>query len=75
MSIEYNDKGYDNRHGGAFDRGRADSYYGRACSPHYFQGATRSTPEVKEVNMTPLEIEEYIAGYNYNEESGDKKQW
>ena len=73
--IEYNGKFYDTRHGSPFDRGSADSYYGRGCNPHYFLGATYSTPEVKEEAMTPEEIEAYMAGYNYNEDCGDKKQW
>jgi len=73
--IYYKGKTYDSRHGGPFDRGSADSYYGRGCSPHYFKGATYSTQEVKEEDMAPEEIEAYIAGYDYNEECGDKKQW
>ena len=28
------------RHGGAFDRGSADSYYHRSPNPHYYEGAT-----------------------------------
>jgi hypothetical protein len=28
----------DERHGGAFDRGRADDYYGRGADPHKFAG-------------------------------------
>jgi hypothetical protein len=75
MTIEYNGKVYDDRHGGPFDRGSADSYYGRPFNPHYFLGATYSTPEVTTSNMTQTEIEEYTAGYDYNEDSGDKKQW
>jgi hypothetical protein len=75
MTIEYNGKVYDDRHGGPFDRGSADSYYGRPFSPHYFVGATYSTPEVTNSNMTQAEIEEYTAGYDYNEDIGDKKQW
>ena len=34
---------YDKRHGGPFDRGGADSYYGRGRNPHYFVGATYSS--------------------------------
>jgi hypothetical protein len=75
MTIEYNGKVYDDRHGSPFDRGSADSYYGRPFNPHYFLGATYSTPEVTTSNMTQTEIEEYTAGYDYNEDSGDKKQW
>jgi hypothetical protein len=75
MATEYNGKVYDDRHGGPFDRGSADSYYGRGYRPHYFLGDTYSTPEVKEEDMSPEEISAYEAGYDYNEQCGDKKQW
>ena len=32
---------YDQRHGGPFDRGAADSYYHRPFDPHYYEGATK----------------------------------
>lgn len=66
---------YDTRHGGAFDRGSADSYYNRGRRPHYFVGPTAFSPEVLEEQMTPQEVEAYLAGYDYNEKHGDKKQW
>jgi len=68
-------KQYDRRHGGPFDRGGADSYYGRGRKPHYFFGATYQSPEVLESAMTQEEIEAYNAGYDENERSGDKKMW
>ena len=58
---------YDTRHGGPYDRGSADSYYGRSFNPHYFQGDTYSTPKVKMEDMTAEEIVAYTAGYNDNE--------
>lgn len=70
-----NDKGYDDRHGGPYDRGSADSYYGRPFNPHCFVGATYSTDEVKLEDMTAEEIAAYTAGYRDNEEAGDKKDW
>lgn len=74
MTVEFNGKNYDNRHGGPFDRGSADSYYGRPFRPHKFTGATYSTPEVL---LTPDDPEwlEYEAGFDYNEMMGDKKSW
>lgn len=36
------------RHGGPYDRGGADSYYGRRPNPHYYVGATYSSEEVTE---------------------------
>ena len=52
------------RHGGAYDRGSADSYYGRECDPHYFTGDTYRSTEVLKENMTEEEIAAYMAGYN-----------
>ena len=66
---------YTERHGGPFDRGSADSYYGRSYNPHYFVGATYATPMIEMARMTPDEIAAYTAGYRYNEEMGDKKAW
>lgn len=66
---------YDQRHGGPFDRGSADSYYGRSYNPHYFRGATYSSPRVNLAEMTAEEITAYTAGYNWNEEFGDKKNY
>ena len=53
---------YDKRHGGPFDRGGADSYYGRGRNPHYFVGATYSSPEITVDKMTQEEIDAYNAG-------------
>ena len=66
---------YDKRHGGPYDRGSADSYYGRGRRPHYYLGATYSTPEVTEKDMTPEEIAAYDQGYDDNEADGNFKDW
>jgi len=66
---------YDQRHGGPFDRGAADSYYNRAFNPHYFKGGTHSSEMVVLAEMTAEEITAYTAGYNWNEQFGDKKDW
>ena len=60
-------------HGGLFDRGSADSYYGRPRDPHYWPEGTGHGKQVTELN--PAEIEEYLAGYDWNEQYGDKKSW
>ena len=65
----------DTRHGGPYDRGMADSYYRRNYNPHYYLGATSTTPRVTLKDMTPNEIVAYTAGYNDNEESGDFKEY
>jgi hypothetical protein len=72
--IEFNGKIYDQRHGGAFDRGAADSYYGRARRPHYFTGATYSSQEILLEEGAPA-YDEYMAGYDFNEQCGDRKNW
>lgn len=65
----------DTRHGGPYDRGRADSYYHRDQNPHYYLGATGQSPRIEQKDMTIDEIEAYLAGYEDNELEGDKKQW
>jgi len=69
--VEYNGKVYDASHGGPFDRGAADSYYGRAPRPHYFVGATTVMID----DMTPEEVAAYYAGYDDNEEAGNFKDY
>lgn len=65
---------YDQRHGGAWDRGSADSYYGRPRRPHYFAGATYQSEEIIP-EPDSSEYEAYMAGYDDNEASGSKKEW
>ena len=64
-----------NRHGGPFDRGSADSYYRRGFRPHYFVGGTYQSEEITEDQMTEAEIQAYRAGFQYNEDLGDFKDW
>jgi hypothetical protein len=66
---------YDKRHGGAWDRGGADSYYSRGRVPHYYVGDTAQSPRIMEADMTAEEIEAYHAGYDWNEQFGGKKEW
>jgi len=66
---------YNDRHGGPYDRGAADSYYGRPFDPHYFVGDTHLSPRVDLADMTTAEIVEYAVGYVDNEKSGNKKDW
>ena len=66
---------YDTRHGGAYDRGSADSYYSRGFNPHYYVEGTSTSPRVELSQMTAQEIVAYTAGFNDNELFGDKKSW
>jgi hypothetical protein len=61
------------QHGSLFDRGSADSYYGRPRCPHYGGVGGDSGPRVEVTDQTA--VAEYLAGYEYNEQSGDKKEW
>ena len=62
-----------NRHGSLFDRGSADSYFNCGPQPHWWPEGTSNG--VKETNLTVAEIEEYYAGYEDNEQFGEKKDW
>lgn len=61
------------QHGGLFDRGSADSYYGRGPSPHWWPEGTSRGEKI--TDLTPEEVREYMAGYKYNERYGDKKDY
>jgi hypothetical protein len=62
------------RNGGAYDRGRADSYYRRQYDPHYFVGGTNAPTRIGEADMSRTDIAAYNQGYNDNEKSGNRKQ-
>jgi hypothetical protein len=62
----------DKRHGGPYDRGSADRYYGRRQNPHYYKGATGSSELVTQSYMTDQEVQEYMLGW---EEETDRKNW
>jgi hypothetical protein len=64
---------YDTRHGGAWDRGSADAWYGREFRPHYFRGATHQSEEILIEDATSPEYEAYAAGYN--ETPFGQKEW
>jgi hypothetical protein len=71
--IEFKGKTYNQKHGNAFDRGSADSYYGRGRTPHKGGVGGDSGPRIEQ--LSEFEVEAYNAGYDYNEHSGDKKNW
>jgi hypothetical protein len=66
---------HNTRHGGAYDRGSADSYYSRGYNPHYYVAGTGTSLRVEKKDMTVEEIAAYTAGFNDNEQFGDKKDW
>jgi len=57
-------------HGGPYDRGSADAYYGRSLDPHKYPRGTYVGQRVKLTD--PDEIAEYTKGYN---ECQDRKDW
>jgi hypothetical protein len=66
---------YDERHGGPYDRGTADSWYSRGFDPHYYRGDSYCGSRIEMKDMTAQEIVAYTAGFNDNEQFGDKKEW
>jgi len=72
---EFEGRVYDSRHGGAFDRGSADSWYSRGRRPHLFLGGSYNSVEIGARDMTPEQVDAYMAGYDYNERFGGKKSW
>ena len=70
---EYNGKSYNSNHGLFFDRGSADSYYHRQRDPH--RGGVGGDSGLRIDAVTEAELEAYHAGYDYNEQYGDKKSW
>jgi len=63
----------DERHGGPYDRGTADSYYGRDYNPHYFVGDSYNSPRVDLAQMTAYELVAYTAGFRDNELANNHK--
>jgi hypothetical protein len=66
---------YNERHGGAYDRGSADAYYNRQFQPHMYTGATGSSQLIPQHQMREDEIEAYRAGYYEQMESGIHKDY
>jgi hypothetical protein len=74
--IKFEDKKkYDQRHGGPFDRGSADSWYRRGTNPHFYEGPTHFSDRVPESEMTTKEIQAYLAGFFWNEQFGGHKDY
>ena len=60
----------DKSHGSPYDRGSADSYYGRKRLPHKWLTGTGNGKMT--ILTNPKEIEEYFLGYDENQ---DFKDW
>jgi hypothetical protein len=75
QTVEFQGITYNATHGSPFDRGSADSYYGRPQDPHKYPNGTGNAPRVEGPDMTLVEMREYYRGYEYNQESGERKQY
>ena len=73
--VDFDGVTYTAWHGSPFDRGSADSYYGRPQKPHKGGVGGESGPRIEAQDMTIAEMREYYKGYEYNERFGDKKEW
>lgn len=62
-------------HGGLYDRGTCDSWYGRPADPHWYPNGTYNGEAVTSQELSQAEIAEYMAGYLWNEEHGGRKKW
>jgi len=71
--MAYADRAVFTRHGGAYDRGSADAWYGREPQPHYWTGATYDSTRLDVEDMSTEEIAAYMAGYM--ETPFAQKQW
>jgi hypothetical protein len=69
----YQGKTYEAYHGSPFDRGGADSYYGRGRDPHYYPNGSYNGEPV--VELTAEELEAYNAGFDHNEYLRNFKDW
>jgi hypothetical protein len=65
---------FDTTHGSPWDRGGADSYYGRPRDPHW-GGVGGPRGYRRETDLSQSEIQAYHAGYDWNELYGDRKDW
>ena len=74
-TVEFQGITYNAAHGSPFDRGSADSYYGRPQQPHWYPNGSYNEPKIEGPDMTLAEMREYFRGYEYNEQFGDKKNW
>lgn len=64
----------DQRHGGAYDRGSADSYYGRPFAPHYYEGDSYHSFPIFPSEGSQ-EWADYALGYKENTEARNFKEW
>lgn len=62
------------KHGGPYDRGSADAYYGRPFSPHYWPLGTGKGVPIK-IEEGTEDYKFYLLGWNEQIESDEFKDW
>lgn len=70
---KFGGKEYVTWHGSPFDRGSADSWFGKARDPHWYPKGTFVGERIPVERMTDDQIEAYHAGYDENEQFGSKE--
>ena len=66
----------DRGHGSPYDRGAADSWYGRTPVPHYFEEGSYNSTRYSAEDMTEKELTDYWQGWEDNESDPDaRKEW
>lgn len=73
MKDDYSTRVPFTRHGGAYDRGSADSYYGREREPHLYTGASYDSVRLDAVDLSAEEIDAYNQGYDDNQSAQNWK--
>jgi len=63
------------RHGGPYDRGSADAYYGRPFDPHYFVGDTYNSERIDLLDPETADYKAYKQGFGDAVAAGDLKDW
>jgi hypothetical protein len=74
-TVEFRGEIFETWHGSPFDRGSADSWYGRPQAPHWYPEGTYKGKRVESAEMSMAELRAYFAGYEHNEQLGGKKEW
>jgi hypothetical protein len=74
-TVEYRGEVFDRTHGSPFDRGSADSHYGRRQDPHWYPEGSYRGERIEPENMSIAEMRAYFMGYEFNERFGDKKNY
>ena len=63
-------------HGSPYDRGSADSWYGRGKNPHWYPAGTYNGEAIKESEMSAFEVYCYNKGFDENEaDTSLRKDW